>query len=54
MKLAAGTHGNRKAFLHKMGGRFGLIMLAVVRNARIPRLRRRRLRRLPRVALSVP
>jgi len=30
MKLAAGTHGNRKAFLHKMGGRFGLIMLAVV------------------------
>jgi len=29
MKLAPG-HGSRKAFLHKMGGRFGLIMLAVV------------------------
>ena len=42
MKLAAGTHGNRKTFLHKMGGRFGLIMLAVGRNAGIPRVRRRR------------
>ena len=30
MKLAMGTHGNRKAFMHKMGGRFAVVMLAVV------------------------